>query len=127
MDSVPTEALGPLLSALAKTGRPYNEAAVREAYDFAARAHGVQKRRSGEPFVTHTVAVAAILVELLGTGVDETLVQAALLHHVVEDTDRVVYVHLPSQPAIETCTLEQLAQVVGGGYGKKVKIDFSEL
>jgi hypothetical protein len=46
---------------------------------------------------------------------------------VVEDTDRVVYVHLPSQPAIETCTLEQLAQVVGGGYGKKVKIDFSEL
>ena len=88
MDSVPTEDLGPLLAALAKTGRPYNEAAVREAYDFAARAHGSQKRRSGEPFVTHTVAVAAILVELLGTGVDETLVQAALLHDVVEDTDR---------------------------------------
>jgi len=88
VDSVPTEALGPLLGALAKTGRPYNEAAVREAYDFAARAHGVQMRRSGEPFVTHTVAVAAILVDLLGTGVDETLVQAALLHDVAEDTDR---------------------------------------
>jgi len=88
VDSVPTEDLGPLLSALAKTGRPYNEAAVREAYDFAVRAHGVQKRRSGEPFVTHTVAVAAILVDLLGTGVDETLVQAALLHDVAEDTDR---------------------------------------
>ena len=87
MDSVPTEDLGPLLGALAKTGRPYNEAAIREAYDFAARAHGVQKRRSGEPFVTHAVAVAAILVELLG-GVDETLVQAALLHDVAEDTDR---------------------------------------
>jgi len=87
VDSVPTEDLGPLLGALAKTGRPYNEAAIREAYDFAARAHGVQKRRSGEPFVTHAVAVAAILVELLG-GVDETLVQAALLHDVAEDTDR---------------------------------------
>ena len=88
MDSVPTEALGPLLAALAKTGRPYNEEGVRAAYDFAARAHVGQKRQSGEPYVTHSVAVAAILVELLGTGVDETLVQAALLHDVAEDTDR---------------------------------------
>ena len=88
MDSVPTEALGPLLAALAKTGRPYNEEGIRAAYDFAARAHGAQKRQSGEPYVTHSVAVAVILVELLGTGVDETLIQAALLHDVVEDTDR---------------------------------------
>ena len=43
---------------------------------------------------------------------------------VVEDTDRVVYVHLPAQPATDTFTMEQLAQVVGG---KKVKIDVSEL
>ena len=33
---------------------------------------------------------------------------------VVEDTDRVVYVHLPAQPATDTFTLEQLGQVVGG-------------
>jgi len=43
---------------------------------------------------------------------------------VVEDTDRVVYVHLPAQLATAVFTMEQLAQVVGG---KKVKIDFSEL
>jgi hypothetical protein len=43
---------------------------------------------------------------------------------VVEDTDRVVYVHLPAAPAIDTYTMEQLAQVVGG---KKVKIDVTEL
>ena len=37
---------------------------------------------------------------------------------VVEDTDRVVYVHLPAQPATDTLTMEQLAQVVGGGPAK---------
>jgi hypothetical protein len=43
---------------------------------------------------------------------------------VVEDTDRIVYVHLPAQPATDTLTMDELAQVVGG---KKVKIDFCEL
>ena len=51
-------------------------------------------------------------------------VPASVEVRVVEDTDRVVYVHLPAQPATDVFTMEQLAQVVGGG---KVKIDFSEL
>ena len=51
-------------------------------------------------------------------------VPASVEVRVVEDTDRVVYVHLPAQPAMDTMTIEQLAQVVGG---KKVKIDMSEL
>lgn len=53
-------------------------------------------------------------------GID---VPASAEVRVVEDTDRVVYVHLPAQPVTHELTMGQLAQVVGG----KVKIDFCEL
>jgi GTP pyrophosphokinase len=56
---------------------------VREAYLAAARAHDGQTRASGEPYVTHAVAVAAILADL---HLDPTTVAAALLHDVLEDT-----------------------------------------
>ncbi|MBE3589157.1 MAG: bifunctional (p)ppGpp synthetase/guanosine-3',5'-bis(diphosphate) 3'-pyrophosphohydrolase [Thermoanaerobacteraceae bacterium] len=57
---------------------------LNKAYHFAARAHGDQKRISGEPFIHHPVAVARILADL---ELDlETLV-AGLLHDVVEDTE----------------------------------------
>ena len=86
MDPVPPDNLGPLLEAIGRTGRALDEGRIRAAYEFAAAAHAGQRRRSGEPFVTHAVAAATILVELLGAGVDETLLQAALLHDVAEDT-----------------------------------------
>jgi GTP pyrophosphokinase len=86
MVSVPDDPLGPLLEALRKSGRSIDPAAVRAAHEFASRAHGPQVRLSGEPYVSHTVAVATILAELLGAGVDQTLIQAAILHDVVEDT-----------------------------------------
>ncbi|MDQ7857325.1 MAG: bifunctional (p)ppGpp synthetase/guanosine-3',5'-bis(diphosphate) 3'-pyrophosphohydrolase [Armatimonadota bacterium] len=56
---------------------------VREAYLAAARAHDGQMRASGEPYVTHAVAVAGILADL---HLDPTTVAAALLHDVLEDT-----------------------------------------
>ncbi len=56
---------------------------VREAYLAAARAHEGQTRASGEPHVTHAVAVATILA---GLHLDVTTVAAALLHDVLEDT-----------------------------------------
>ncbi|WMT47986.1 MULTISPECIES: RelA/SpoT family protein [Acidithiobacillus] len=55
---------------------------AREAYEFAAGAHGEQTRRSGEPYIHHPVAVACILAEL---RLDIASVQAALLHDVIED------------------------------------------
>ncbi|HSQ61178.1 MAG TPA: bifunctional (p)ppGpp synthetase/guanosine-3',5'-bis(diphosphate) 3'-pyrophosphohydrolase [Acidobacteriota bacterium] len=82
------EHLAPLLDALSRTGRPFDPAAIRRAYAFAAEAHAGQTRRSGGPYVTHPVAVATVLVELLGAGADTTLVQAALLHDVPEDTPK---------------------------------------
>ena len=57
---------------------------LEEAYQVAYQAHDGQKRRSGEPYITHPVAVAQILAEL---GIGSKTVIAALLHDTVEDTD----------------------------------------
>ncbi|WP_174520822.1 RelA/SpoT family protein [Alicyclobacillus acidiphilus] len=58
-------------------------ASVREAYEFASRAHAGQTRMSGEPYIIHPLAVAFILADL---QLDATGIIAALLHDVVEDT-----------------------------------------
>jgi RelA/SpoT family (p)ppGpp synthetase len=56
---------------------------VREAYDFGAERHEGQKRVSGEPYITHPVAVADILADL---KLDADTLVAAILHDVIEDT-----------------------------------------
>ena len=56
---------------------------IKNAYQFAEKAHADQLRASGEPYITHCVAVAKILVEL---KVPPIVVTAALLHDTVEDT-----------------------------------------
>jgi len=60
---------------------------VMRAYDFADKAHAGQKRVSGEPYVSHCVAVAGILAEM---QVTPTIIIAALLHDTVEDTTTTV-------------------------------------
>ncbi len=65
----------------------YNPAAdvdlVRKAYDFSAKAHAGQTRRSGEPYLQHPLAVAGILTSL---RTDVAAIVAALLHDTLEDT-----------------------------------------
>lgn len=56
---------------------------VRRAYFFAEQAHIGQQRRSGEPYVTHPLAVAGILAEM---HMDHQSLMAAMLHDVIEDT-----------------------------------------
>jgi guanosine-3',5'-bis(diphosphate) 3'-pyrophosphohydrolase len=56
---------------------------IEKAYRFAEKAHAGQKRKSGEPYVNHPVAVATILADL---QMDATTLVAAILHDVVEDT-----------------------------------------
>lgn len=58
-------------------------AVIERAYTVAERAHEGQKRRSGEPYITHPIAVAQILADL---GIGSKAVAAALLHDTVEDT-----------------------------------------
>jgi GTP pyrophosphokinase len=56
---------------------------VRRAYRIAEQMHRGQARRSGEPYITHPIAVATILADL---GVDTATIAAGLLHDTVEDT-----------------------------------------
>lgn len=60
-------------------------AVVQKAFDFANEAHKNVRRRSGEPYIIHPIAVAKIVVDEIGLGYKS--IAAALLHDVVEDTD----------------------------------------
>ncbi len=62
-----------------------DRADMRKAYELAVRAHRKQRRKSGEPYILHPIAVATICAEEIGLG--PTAIVAALLHDVVEDTD----------------------------------------
>ena len=61
---------------------------VKSAYEFASNAHKDIRRRSGEPYILHPIAVAQIVVDDIGLGYKS--ISAALLHDVVEDTDYTV-------------------------------------
>ena len=61
---------------------------VLKAFDFANKAHYGVRRRSGEPYIIHPIAVARIVVQEIGLGCKS--ICAALLHDVVEDTDYTV-------------------------------------
>jgi GTP pyrophosphokinase len=58
---------------------------IRKAFNIAVEAHKDQRRKSGEPYIYHPIAVARICAEEIGLGT--TSVVAALLHDTVEDTD----------------------------------------
>jgi guanosine-3',5'-bis(diphosphate) 3'-pyrophosphohydrolase len=62
---------------------PEQVARVRRAYEIGALAHAGQTRKSGEPYITHPVAVAGILADL---GLDAETIIAAILHDTLEDT-----------------------------------------
>jgi GTP pyrophosphokinase len=76
------------VAALLKKVRAYNPKAdlrsLEQAYLVAERAHEGQRRRSGEPYIEHPLAVATILADL---RLDTRTLEAALLHDTVEDTD----------------------------------------
>ena len=72
-----------LKKSLVDSGRPYDFAMIDRAYALAEKAHGEQRRRSGEPYICHPLSVAQILVEL---GMDSESIAAALMHDVAEDT-----------------------------------------
>lgn len=58
---------------------------VKKAYEFAALAHKDARRKSGEPYIFHPIAVATIVAKEIGMGI--TSIISALLHDVVEDTE----------------------------------------
>ncbi|MBQ8593646.1 MAG: bifunctional (p)ppGpp synthetase/guanosine-3',5'-bis(diphosphate) 3'-pyrophosphohydrolase [Bacteroidaceae bacterium] len=78
---------------------------ITKAFNFAKQAHKGVRRRSGEPYIMHPIAVAQIVCEEIGLG--STSICSALLHDVVEDTDYTV-------EDIENIFGSKIAQIVDG-------------
>lgn len=74
-----------LLRALKARIKPGDRRSIRQAFEMAAEAHKTMRRKSGEPYILHPLAVARICVEEIGLGVRSTI--CSLLHDTVEDTD----------------------------------------
>jgi GTP pyrophosphokinase len=74
-----------LLRVLKTKLKPGDKDLVRIAFEMAAEAHKTMRRKSGEPYILHPIAVAKICVDEIGLGVRSTI--CALLHDTVEDTD----------------------------------------
>jgi GTP pyrophosphokinase len=74
-----------LLRVLKQKLKPGDKMILRNAFEMAAEAHKTMRRKSGEPYILHPLAVAKICVEEIGLGVRSTV--CALLHDTVEDTD----------------------------------------
>lgn len=93
---------------------------IERAFRFAKRAHAGVRRRSGEPYILHPIAVARIVVAELGLG--STSICAALLHDVVEDTD-----FTKEDIALQFGTkiadiVEGLTKISGGIFGDKASL-----
>jgi guanosine-3',5'-bis(diphosphate) 3'-pyrophosphohydrolase len=78
---------------------------IRKAFDIALEAHNDQRRKTGEPYIFHPIAVAKIVAYEI--GLDTTSIVAALLHDVVEDTDYTI-------EDIERLFGENVARIVNG-------------
>lgn len=89
---------------------------VEKAFEFAKKAHKNQKRKSGEPYITHPKAVAEILISL---GMDANIVAAGLLHDVVEDT-KVTQKELMEKFGYDIANM-------AAGVTKLGEVDFSDL
>ncbi|MET0243970.1 MAG: bifunctional (p)ppGpp synthetase/guanosine-3',5'-bis(diphosphate) 3'-pyrophosphohydrolase [Flavitalea sp.] len=74
-----------LLRGLKTKLKPGDKELLRTAFELAAEAHLTTRRKSGEPYILHPLAVARICIEEIGLGVRSTI--CALLHDTVEDTD----------------------------------------
>src|SRR6478609_6310828 len=74
-----------LLRCLKPKLKPGDKELIRNAFEMAADAHKTMRRKSGEPYILHPLAVARLCVEEIGLGVRSTI--CSLLHDTVEDTD----------------------------------------
>src|SRR5271167_866713 len=101
-ERVVRDLLAPLLAEFARHRFDEDASMIVEAGRTALIAHEGQFRRSGEPYITHPVAVATIVAEL---GLDAQTVAAALLHDAVEDTG---------------LSLESISEIFGSGVAKVV-------
>lgn len=109
-----------MLSAYVASNHRKKVEIIERAYRFAAAAHKGARRRSGEPYILHPIAVAKIVISELGLG--STSICAALLHDVVEDTEFTrddIEAHFGKKIAD---IVEGLTKISGGIFGAKASL-----
>jgi GTP pyrophosphokinase len=94
-----------LLRALRKNVSAQEKKLIRSAFELAAESHKNMRRKSGEPYVLHPIAVARVVAEEM--GLDATSIVCALLHDVVEDTEVTI-------EEIERTFNKEVAKIVDG-------------
>ena len=93
---------------------------IDKAFKFARDAHKGIRRRSGEPYIMHPIAVATIVIQEIGLG--STSISAALLHDVVEDTDYTVE-DIETQFGTKIARIvDGLTKISGGIFGDKASL-----
>lgn len=93
---------------------------IKKAFDFAKEAHQGVRRRSGEPYILHPIAVAKIVCSEIGLG--STSISAALLHDVVEDTEYTVQdIEVMFGKSIATI-VDGLTKISSGMFGDNVSM-----
>lgn len=119
-DAVVEEAFQDVLRAYLASNHRKKVEIIERAYRFARNAHQGVRRRSGEPYILHPIAVAKIVISELGLG--STSICAALLHDVVEDTeytrDDIEGAFGPKIASI----VEGLTKISGGIFGDKASL-----
>lgn len=119
-DRMIEEAYHDLLDCYLRSNHRKKVEIIERAYHFARRAHQGVRRRSGEPYILHPIAVARIVIAELGLG--STSICAALLHDVIEDTDYTredLQAHFGEKIAD---IVEGLTKISGGIFGDKASL-----
>ena len=111
------EAFQDVLNGYLKSNHRKKVEIIKRAYHFAKEAHKGIRRRSGEPYIMHPIAVARIASREIGLG--STSICAALLHDVVEDTEYTVEdIRQHFGPKIAQL-VEGLTKISGGIFGEQ--------
>ena len=107
-----------LMKAYSSSNHEVKAELVTRAFEFARKAHDGVKRRSGEPYILHPLAVAQICVSEIGLG--STSICSALLHDVVEDTDFTVEDIKELFGEIIANIVDGLTKISGGVFAESV-------
>lgn len=99
------EAYDDLIKSSRHTLSEENQALIKKAFDFANGAHAGIRRKSGEPYILHPLAVAKIVTKEIGLGTKSII--ASILHDVIEDTDY-------TKEDIQIIFNEKIAEIVDG-------------
>lgn len=119
-DAMVQEAFDELLGGYLASNHRKKVEIIERAFAFAKKAHAGIRRRSGEPYIMHPIAVAKIASQEIGLG--STSICAALLHDVVEDTDYTVEDIEQHFGAKIAQLVEGLTKISGGIFGDKASL-----